>query len=87
VTNKGPNERVGECDGCGYAPVPTMRSARTLLPDQDKWLCLICRHTIVGRLEDGYSASHSIREHEPVLRLVAYVGNVILAQLEQLRPR
>jgi hypothetical protein len=79
---------VGICDACGFGPVLCTEQPRsaTLEPSTKK-LCALCRRTIVGRLEDGYGPTHSIREHEHVLRTINYVGNAILAHLEQLYRR
>jgi hypothetical protein len=74
-------EPVAECEACGYKTV-LMTYPRSAVspnePRQTKRLCRLCANTLTGRLEDGYSHTHSIREHDHVLRTICYVGNAII---------
>jgi hypothetical protein len=80
-------ERVGTCDACHFGPVLLTEYPQGMKPTETKALCGLCARTLTGRLADGYSRTHSVWEHADVLRTVCFVGNAILAHLEQLYRR
>jgi hypothetical protein len=75
------DRQVGMCDGCHYGPV-----LLTAYPRHDKldllalkWLCHLCAHTPLGVLIDTSKAGTDLA----ALQTLCYVGNAILARLEQ----
>ena len=73
-------ENPGECDGCHFGTQALTAYPRRF-PDngEQKWLCRLCESTPCG-------AAVTFPKQYPeanVLRTICYVGNVILAALEQ----
>lgn len=71
---------IAECDSCGFKTKLTeyVRSGLKY-PGEKKRLCNICGVTLVGAVID-YPDCYP---NEDVLRMIGYVGNMILAAIEK----
>ena len=68
----------GECNCCGYDT--ELKAVKNIIPEEESYyLCEICRSTLIGNLlfyPGGY-------ENHPLLKSVAYIGNMILDEVRK----
>lgn len=79
-------EKSEECDSCGYKTegLKFYASQRIDRPNQPgKWLCVLCASTVAGNALD-YPEFYP--DHNS-LKTICYVGNVILARLDEIERR
>ena len=75
-------QKIGECDACGFSGIPLVRYGRASSVNSYKWLCSLCARTLTGNTID---CLETYAQQSATMQTVCYVGNAILAELRKMQ--